>query len=158
MTLSVCVRGPCWHDGRVTESVPPDQVRVTDADRKVVEQRLREAHDNGSLDLNELDERLGQVWRSKTRADLATVTADLPVPEPEPREVSWTKRGGGYVAMRVLGIIWASATAFNLMIWLLIAVSTGNYSLYPWWIWVGIPPGAVLGVLWLSGVGRPKRR
>lgn len=158
MKLSVCARGRGWHDGRVTESVPPDQLRVTDTDRKAVELRLRGAHDNGSLDLNELDERLAQVWRSKTRADLAAITADLPVPEPEPKELTWTKRGGGYVTMRVLGTIVASASALNLMIWFLIMVSTGNYSVYPWWIWIAIPPGAVLGVLWFSGVGRPKRK
>jgi hypothetical protein len=58
--------------------------------------------------------------------------------------------------MRVLTIVWSSLTVVNLVVWGLIVVSTGNF-IYPWWLWVAIPPGAVLGVLYAAGIGRPPR-
>ena len=63
---------------------------------------------------------------------------------------------GGGVTMRVLRIVWSSLTAVNLVVWGLIVVSTGNF-IYPWWLWVAIPPGAVLAVLYAAGIGRPRR-
>jgi hypothetical protein len=59
--------------------------------------------------------------------------------------------------MRVLTTIWASVVAVNLVVWLLVSVTTGQF-LYPWWIWVAGPPGVVLGVLYATGIGRPPPR
>ncbi len=56
----------------------PGLLRVSDADRHRVADRLREAAGEGRLDLEELDERLEATYRAKTYADLRPITADLP--------------------------------------------------------------------------------
>jgi Domain of unknown function (DUF1707) len=53
-------------------------VRVGDADREAVASQLREHYSDGRLTLDELNERLDQTFAAKTRADLNTVTRDLP--------------------------------------------------------------------------------
>jgi hypothetical protein len=58
--------------------------------------------------------------------------------------------------MRVLTIVWASIVAINLVVWTLVSVTTGSF-VHPWWVWVAGPPGAVLGVLYAVGIGRPER-
>lgn len=52
--------------------------RAADADRDAVAERLRMAAADGRLELEELDERLGQAYRAKTYGDLAVLVADLP--------------------------------------------------------------------------------
>lgn len=56
----------------------PDRLRASDADREHSAARIREAHAEGRLDPDELDERLDRVYRAKTLGELAEVTRDLP--------------------------------------------------------------------------------
>jgi hypothetical protein len=142
----------------VAESLPPEQFRASDVERKVVEQRLQRAHAAGQLNLEELDTRLVAVWQAKTRGDLAVLTMDLPlvpaqplaqvqpVPVPPPPR---RRRSGGRTALRVLTTIWASISALNFAIWLIVSISDFHIH-YPWFIWVAGPWGVVLGVIWLS--------
>jgi hypothetical protein len=143
----------------VDEPVRPDDMRVSDAERNQVQDRLKRAHDAGQLDLGEFDDRVQSVWAARTRGQLDRVTADLPnLPVPRPpgaRAPVFSDTPGG-VAMRVLTIIWASITVVNLAVWGMISVTTGHF-LYPWWTWVAIPPGAVLAVLYAAGIGRAPR-
>ena len=53
-------------------------VRVGDADREAIAAQLREHYADGRLTLEELNERLDQVFAAKTKADLTTVMRDLP--------------------------------------------------------------------------------
>jgi len=53
-------------------------IRVGDAEREAVASQLREHYADGRLTLEELNERLDQAFAAKTRAELATVTRDLP--------------------------------------------------------------------------------
>jgi hypothetical protein len=57
-------------------------VRVSDADRDSVAAQLREHYAQGRLTMDELNERLDRVFRSRTRADLNAVTFDLPYTAP----------------------------------------------------------------------------
>lgn len=57
----------------------PARLRVSDDDRHRVAELLREAAGEGRLDLDELDQRLEAAYAAKTYADLAPITADLPV-------------------------------------------------------------------------------
>ncbi len=85
------------------------------------------------------------VWAARTRGELERATADLPALPPEPgRRPVFSDTDGG-TAMRVLTIVWAGLTAVNLVIWGIISLSAG--ALYPWWVWVAGPAGAVLLVL-----------
>ena len=60
-------------------SQPPDpRLRAGDGDRDAVAEQLREAHAEGRLTMEELDDRLGKTYAARTFADLAPLTADLP--------------------------------------------------------------------------------
>lgn len=131
-------------------------MRISDADRAVVQERLRQAHEIGQLDLGEFDERVRSVWSARTRGELAGVTADLPAPAPVPGGKKVFSDTGGGIAMRVLTIVWSSLAAVNLVVWGLIGLTTGNF-VHPWWVWVAVPPGIALVVLYLAGIGRPPR-
>ena len=58
-------------------SQPPD-LRVSDADRERVAERLREAAGEGRLTVDELDERVERAYAARTAGELSTLTADLP--------------------------------------------------------------------------------
>ncbi|WP_232660869.1 DUF1707 SHOCT-like domain-containing protein [Pseudonocardia sp. TRM90224] len=141
----------------MNEPVRPEDMRVSDIERTRVQDRLRRAHDVGQLDLTEFDERVKAIWAAKTRGDLELATADLPLPPPEPkkgeRRPVFSDTGGG-VAMRVLTIIWASLLVANVTIWGILALA--GIVVHPWPAYL-IAPGAVLAVLYASGIGRPPR-
>jgi hypothetical protein len=142
--------------GPGSEPVRPEDMRISDAERREVQTRLQQAHDIGQLDLGEFDDRVKAVWAARTRRDLARVTADLPEPAAEPgRRTVFSDTGGG-VTMRILTIIWGSLAAVNVVTWGLLALTTGRF-LYPWWVWVAVPPAIVLLVLYVAGIGRPQR-
>lgn len=129
-------------------------MRVSDVERGKVQDRLRRAQEIGQLDLGEFDVRVQAVWAARTRGELDRVTADLPALPPEPgRRAVFSDTGGG-ITMRVLTIIWSSLTAVSIAIWGLVAVSTGDSW---WWLWLSVPPGLALVVLYLAGIGRPRR-
>jgi hypothetical protein len=56
----------------------PLDLRVSDADRERVAERLREAAGEGRLTVEELDERVELAYAARTRADLEVLTDDLP--------------------------------------------------------------------------------
>ena len=147
-------------DAAVNEPVRPEDMRVSDAERTVVQEQLRRAVGDGLLDLHEFDTRVQDIWAAKTRGELVRVTADLPQPPPPPPppapwEVFAADDAG--TAMRVLTIIWACAVAINVVVWGTISLATGQF-LHPWWLYVAGPPGAVLAVLYAFGIGRPPSR
>jgi Domain of unknown function (DUF1707) len=53
-------------------------LRVSDAERQAVADRLAEYFSEGRLDQAEFDERVGQAMSAKTRADLNGLFSDLP--------------------------------------------------------------------------------
>lgn len=54
-------------------------LRVSDADRDQVAERLREAAGQGRITMDELDTRLDATFAAKTYAELVVITRDLPV-------------------------------------------------------------------------------
>lgn len=135
----------------------PEDMRASDVDRKAMQEHLHWAHAQGLISLEEFDSRLRCAWDARTRGDLAKVSSDLPVrPAPVPVHRGPFAPTGGGVAMRVLFAIWLAASVVNIVVWGLVALSLGEW-VYPWWIWVAVPPGAVLGTLWAFGIGRNQR-
>src|ERR1700720_2678996 len=53
-------------------------LRVSDAERQVVTDRLSEHFADGRLDQAEFDDRVGRAMNAKTRADLSGLFSDLP--------------------------------------------------------------------------------
>ncbi|MFI9814774.1 DUF1707 SHOCT-like domain-containing protein [Saccharothrix variisporea] len=139
----------------MSHPVRPEDMRASDAEREVVQQLLHRAHAEGSLDLTEFDQRVVATWQAKTRGELAALTADLPQVHPAPRPTPpvKAKKSGGRTALRVLTTIWASVSALNFAIWLLVSILGGEGLVHPWFLWVALPWGSVLGVVWLL-VGR----
>lgn len=58
----------------------PGELRASHDDRDAVVEQLRDAAAEGRIDLDELDTRLERALRSRTHAELAVLTADLPRP------------------------------------------------------------------------------
>ncbi|HEX6470352.1 MAG TPA: DUF1707 and DUF4870 domain-containing protein [Streptosporangiaceae bacterium] len=65
-------------------TVPTGALRISDAEREPVIERLKEAYAEGRLDHAEFDLRVHLAITAKTRAELATVTSDLAVPAAAP--------------------------------------------------------------------------
>jgi hypothetical protein len=68
----------------------PD-IRVSDADRQQVVDRLRDETAEGRLTLDEFDERVGEAYAAKTRSELEHVMRELPAvwtPPSEPQVVA----------------------------------------------------------------------
>lgn len=144
------------------------QLRVSDADRSAVADRLLEAHGEGRLSLAEFDERVRAAHAATVRDDLAPLLADLPArgargPAPDrrgssPRPASPAGvpglpggacgRGGGQ--RRAAVATWALVSALNLGIWLAVVLGTGA-AVYPWWVWVAGPWGLVLAARTVAG-------
>lgn len=131
---------------------------MSDVDRKAVQERLHNAHAEGLITLAEFDTRVGAAWQAATRGELAKLTSDLPEPATSPSPAPVRPRSHRRpTALRVLNVIWLSLTALNIGIWGLVCLTTGQL-LYPWWLWVAVPPGAVLGTLWFAIGGRASGR
>lgn len=134
---------------------------MSDAERAAVQERLREAVGAGQLDLHEFDERAKTLWASRTRGELDRLTADLPAlpppplpAAPAPRQLIFSDDAGG-LTLRVLSTLWVCAMSINLVVWLLVSLTTGEVQ-YPWPVWM-LPSGAVLATLYAIGIGRPRR-
>ncbi|GGM51712.1 hypothetical protein GCM10012275_23260 [Longimycelium tulufanense] len=134
----------------MSDLVHPDDQRVSDADRKAMQDTLRQAHEAGLIDLAEFDDRTRVAWAARTRRELNRLLADLPAAWRDRRPA----RNPGRTAMKVLAIIWAALSAVNLTIWVLVGITVEW--VHPWWVWVAGPPGAVLAVLWGIGIGRKR--
>jgi hypothetical protein len=117
-------------------------LRVSDAERQAVADRLAEHFADGRLDQAEFDERVGRAMNAKTRADLSGLFDDLPetgapaMPE-HPRRM---RRRGHPVLLLVLLVVLA-LTAGHAVLWAIVPV-----------LWLGL---LVAGVLFATrAVGR----
>jgi hypothetical protein len=123
-----------------------EYMRVSDADREQVAERLREHFAAGRLTSDELDERLAAALNAKTVGDLRAVTADLPEPAPVGPQgwqetPDWTyrpvygyRRGPRLLPLAVIlllavivlpsaGLIFVALLKFLLLFWLVVCVA-----------------------------------
>ena len=138
--------GPPWGRGpsyrRATPTDP--NMRVSNAERTEVADRLSKHYGDGRLDEDEFNERLDRAMKAKTQADLHGIFADLPDSPPEmsrpeePKTVVPQRRQRslfGRVVFIVLAVViisslwhavmnpfWGLATGGLYIPWLLIAV------------------------------------
>jgi hypothetical protein len=126
-----------------------DQQRAADGDRERVAERLRLALEEGRLDLNEYDERVGRAYGAKTYGELDRLLKDLPVPAPPKPDYAVAVR-------RWLADIWrpwVNVVSICVAIWVLTAVLSGSL-IYFWPFWVAVPWGIVLLVRTVGGLSR----
>ncbi|MFA1549138.1 DUF1707 domain-containing protein [Actinomadura chokoriensis] len=138
----------------------PD-VRASDADRDRVAGSLREHCALGRITMDELEERLESVYGAKTLGQLQEVTSDLPeedlyqlpVPATQPKSTASPAKAPPRdlesQRMRAMWGAWATVSAINVTVWLIILVTAG--AVYPWWIWVAGPWGAILLIRTIFG-------
>ncbi|MEV8593611.1 DUF1707 domain-containing protein [Streptomyces sp. NPDC052012] len=79
---------------------PSGELRASDDDREAVVEQLRDAAAEGRIDLDELDARLEQALKSRTHAELAVLTADLPRPQSSEDRPPLVLKGGMFGASR----------------------------------------------------------
>jgi hypothetical protein len=131
--------------------VRPQDMRAADVDRERVLDRLRQAHVEGRLDVEEFDERITATLAAKTYGQLAVITEDLPaLPEPvaaagaevaEPEENEQAE-------FRQVVQAWAGISVFSMVLWGIAGIATGGL-IYPWFLWVAGPWGLLLLLSWL---------
>jgi hypothetical protein len=136
--------------------VRPEDMRAGDVDREQVLDRLRIAHAEGRLDLDEFDERITATFAARTYADLGAITVDLPGEPPSPPSVTTPAEPGPLQDLDALPerdlrgavIGWAGASVTTIAIWAMSCIATASF-VYPWWIWVAGPWGLVLLSSWV---------
>src|SRR5215471_7153623 len=83
------------------------QMRISDADRADVADRLSKHYSDGRLDQAEFNERLDRAMKAKTQADLAGLFTDLPAiggaPNTAPQPGG--RPGGGHPFRRTAGLV-----------------------------------------------------
>lgn len=124
------------------------EMRASDVDRDRVAAVLREHTAQGRITMDEFNERLEQLYKSKTYGELARLTADLPDVDMRHRQVakvpsSPATKSEMHSGMKAAWAAWAMASSINWVIWLIVSVTSGNL-IYPWPLWVMGPWGAVL--------------
>ncbi|MEV4168659.1 MULTISPECIES: DUF1707 SHOCT-like domain-containing protein [unclassified Nonomuraea] len=137
------------------------EMRASDVDRDRVAAILREHTAQGRITMEEFNERLEELYRSKTYGELAKLTVDLPdvdmrhlparaapAPAPEQRRM--------HSGMMAAWSAWAVASGINWVIWLIVSITSGDL-VYPWPLWVMGPWGVILLMSTIFGNGHPKR-
>jgi hypothetical protein len=132
-----------------------DQLRVSDAERQAVTDRLAQHYGDGRLDQAEFDDRVGRAMTAKTRADLDGLFHDLPgldgmagsglagapgAPDRRARRQMRHRHGLLKVALFVVIVLIAAQAAHSLF-WLTVP-----------WLWLGI-----VVLIWLAATGHLRR-
>jgi len=152
-------RSTRWAHGpaaRRASSVDP-QLRVSDAERADVADRLSKHYSDGRLDQAEFNERLDQAMKAKTRSDLNGLFADLPAAEDPGKEVRQRSAPppNRRPRHRIIGLVRI----------IVIAAVIGHALALPFFFWHplgGLFPWLLIGLLvflwWRSSSGRRSQR
>lgn len=132
------------------------QMRASDRDRQEVVDRLLAGLDDGRLKMEEYVDRMAAALEAVTYGDLAALCADLPSarsmakreakPAVTASHAVAARRGliaELPTALKVLWTIWLAAVSVNVVVWLLVSVTSGSL-IYFWPLWVAGPFGAAL--------------
>ncbi len=119
------------------------RLRASDADREAVAARLREAHAQGRLTVEEFQDRLDATYASRTHGELVPITEDLPVAEHRPGAAVERPDDEDDGSLRAAWAVWATAVLINVVVWGIASASSGDW-IYFWPGWVAGPWGAVL--------------
>jgi hypothetical protein len=119
-------------------------LRISDAERAEVADRLSKHYSDGRLDQAEFDERVDQAMRAKTQSDLSGLFDDLPYPD-EPG-ASQTPKTSKVVTRRRDERGHRHPSLLFLVLIVVIAIALGHalVQLYVPWLLIGL-----IAVLWL---------
>jgi hypothetical protein len=146
--MSATYRAP-WARGsasRPSASHADPNMRVSDAERAEVADRLSKHYSDGRLDEAEFNERIDQAMRAKTHADLSGLLTDLPAseasetpkaghapgtaPVPRPRPARRNHRFLELVLIIVVAVVAWNVLVHSFIPWLLIGVIAVLWLLY----------------------------
>jgi hypothetical protein len=142
----------------------PALLRAADADRQQIAERLKHALDEGRLSLHEYDDRVRQAYEATTYAELQPLVSDLPMPGMSAADLEARRRADDRrvarrlpMALIVLWTIYGSVMAVNLMVWAIVAATTGETYFWPIWL---VVPGVALGAttIGVQAARRGRRR
>jgi hypothetical protein len=120
-------------------------LRVSDAERQAVADRLAEHYADGRLDQAEFDDRVGRAMGAKTRADLSGLFSDLPETGAPAVPAHPYRRRRHPVAVFVLLVLFIMATA-HAVLWATLP-----------WLWVAFLGMALLYATGTIGRHRPSQ-
>ena len=103
-------------DGKAASAVGRSHLRASHADREQVIGTLKAAFVQGMLDKDEFDLRVGQAFASRTYAELAAVTADIPA-RPSPAKPPQPARVEGEARVLRPGTVIKAATVLYAGAW-----------------------------------------
>jgi hypothetical protein len=145
-------------------TVPDPSLRASDADREAVATQLRAAREDGRLDTDELEERLGQAYAAKTFGELAPLTADLgpapsAAPSPAPAAPAAAVDATEAPNWRARWASWAGVSILLVGIWAITCIASGQlnffWPVFPIGFWaLGNVAGMFSG--WGQGGGGPR--
>jgi hypothetical protein len=116
-------------------------MRVSDADRTEIADRLSKHYGDGRLDQGEFTERLDRAMSAKTQSDLNGLLADLPGDGPPPGGRPRPERGNlGRIILLALLVV--------------VAVAAGQALLHMYLLWILV---ALAAFLWLRYNARHRR-
>jgi hypothetical protein len=136
-------------------------MRAADSDRQYVADRLREALNEGRLNLGEYDDRLKQAYAARTYGELDGLLHDLPTVAPaEKARLATTASptlpatGPPFDRQRIpvwLQATWGSWLTTSLVCFVIYLITSPGG--YPWPLWVAGPWGAILLAKTISAYG-----
>ena len=122
-------------------------LRVSDAERSAVAERLATHYSDGRLDQAEFDDRVGRAMAAKTRGDLDGLFDDLPDPEPagasrnarpgDPAVPYRRRRRSGFGRMLLLVVLVIAALS-------IISHVLTAFAFYVPWFWIAALVAVVL--------------
>jgi hypothetical protein len=115
----------------------PDQVQLTDADRRAAISKLESAVRQAALTPSQACDRQDRVLAARTRGELRMILAGVADAIP-PRGL--TK------ALRVVTGVWLVTCVVQFVVWASLAMF-GHFD-SPWWLWSDLGLGAVVAILW----------
>lgn len=135
------------------------EMRASDADRDRVAAILREHTAQGRINMDEFNERLETLYKSKTYGELQRLTSDLPDVDLRHLPVKASAAAPGqrnmHSGMRAAWSAWAAASGINWVIWLIVSITSGDL-IYPWPLWVMGPWGVILLMSTIFGPSQKK--
>ena len=115
----------------------PDQVQLTDADRRAAIGKLESAVRQAALSPSQASDRRQRVLAARTRGELRMILAGVADATP-PRGLT--------TALRVVTGVWLVTCVVQFVVWMSLAVF-GHFD-SPWWLWSDLGLGAVVAMLW----------
>jgi DUF1707 SHOCT-like domain len=130
-------------------------IRVSDAERNAVAERLAAHYSDGRLDQAEFDERVSRAMAAKTRGDLDGLFDDLPDPEPTGASGTGRQAGPSLPYRRSRG---AARPVLLVALVIALAIAAGHTvaAVFVPWFWVGVIALAIVLISRSSHVRRDR--